>query len=152
MKNLHKKVLSFVSSRRLENNPFISRMFQPLGQTQTFTVRARQMMHDFYSDRSHTRLLRIDCDFSDSYLIGHAHRVGLAGEHAAKATLERLLPAIRNDISNEIDQIRDAGFVRHWTVSERGPESDNALAVSQFLDVPVETALEVVRTPYLFAD
>ena len=27
------------------NNPFISRMFQPLGQNQTFTVHARQMMH-----------------------------------------------------------------------------------------------------------
>ena len=40
-----KKVLSFVSSRRFGNNPFISRMFQPLGQNQTFTVHARQMMH-----------------------------------------------------------------------------------------------------------
>ena len=40
-----KKVLSFVSSRHFGNNPFISRMFQPLGQNQTFTVHARQMMH-----------------------------------------------------------------------------------------------------------
>ena len=31
VKNVHKKVLSFVSSRRFGNNPFISRMFQPLG-------------------------------------------------------------------------------------------------------------------------
>ena len=38
-------MLSFVSSRRFGNNPFISRMFQPLGQNQTFTVHARQMMH-----------------------------------------------------------------------------------------------------------
>ena len=34
VKNIHKKVL-----------PFIGRMFQPLGQNQTFTVHARQMMH-----------------------------------------------------------------------------------------------------------
>ena len=40
-----KKVLSSVSSRRFGNNPLISRMFQPLGQNQTFTVHARQMMH-----------------------------------------------------------------------------------------------------------
>ena len=113
---------------------------------------ALDLMHDFFSDRSHTRLLRIDCEFADDYLIGHAHRVGLAGEHAAKATLERLLPAIRNDISNEVDQIRDAGFERHWAVAERAFEKDNASAVAQFLDVPMDTAFEVVRTPHLFAD
>ena len=45
MKTVYKKVLSFVSPRRFGNNPFISRMFQPLGQNQTFTVHARQMMH-----------------------------------------------------------------------------------------------------------
>ena len=28
VKNVHKKVLSFFSSRRLGNNPFISQMFQ----------------------------------------------------------------------------------------------------------------------------
>ena len=44
MKNVHKEVLSFVSSRRLGNNPLISRMFQPLGQNQTFTVHVRQIM------------------------------------------------------------------------------------------------------------
>ena len=45
VKNVHKNVLSFVSSRPFGNNPFISLMFQPLGQNQTFTVHARQMMH-----------------------------------------------------------------------------------------------------------
>ena len=45
VKNVHKKLLSFVRLRRFGNNPFISRMFQPLGQSQTLTVRVRQMMH-----------------------------------------------------------------------------------------------------------
>ena len=44
VKNVHKKVLNPVNSRRFGNNPFISRMFQPLGQNQTFTVHAGQMM------------------------------------------------------------------------------------------------------------
>ena len=44
-KNVHKKALNSVNSKRFGNNPFISRMFQPLGQNQTFTVHARQMMH-----------------------------------------------------------------------------------------------------------
>ncbi len=38
------------------------------------------LMQDFYSDRSKTRMLEIECDFTDDYLIGHARRVGLAGE------------------------------------------------------------------------
>ena len=38
VKNVHKKVLSFVSSRRFGNNPFISGMFQPLGQNQTYVI------------------------------------------------------------------------------------------------------------------
>ncbi|MCG7628646.1 DUF5928 domain-containing protein [Epibacterium sp. MM17-32] len=113
---------------------------------------ALDLMHDFFSDRSHTRLLRIDCEFSDEYLIGHAHRVGLAGEHTPHATLERLLPTIRNDIASEVDQIRDAGFERHWAVQERATELDNARAIAQFLDVTQDTALEVARAPYLFAD
>ena len=39
------KKVSSVNSRRFGNNPFISRMFQPLGQNKTFTAHARQMMH-----------------------------------------------------------------------------------------------------------
>ena len=50
VKNVHKKVLSFVSSRRFGNNPFISRMFQLLGQNQTFTVHGRQMMHMLFEN------------------------------------------------------------------------------------------------------
>ena len=54
------------------------------------------LMRDFYSDRSTTRLLEIQCDFSDEYLIGHAKRVGLAGERTSKETIDVLLPTIRS--------------------------------------------------------
>ena len=36
------------------------------------------LMQDFYNDKAVVRLLEIECDFSDDYLIGHARRVGLA--------------------------------------------------------------------------
>ena len=45
VKNVHKKVLNSVNSRRFGNNLLISRMFHPLGQNETFTVHARPMMH-----------------------------------------------------------------------------------------------------------
>ena len=60
MKNVHKKVLSFVSSRRFRNNPFISRMFQPLGQNQTFTVHARQMMHMLFETCAREKLNKLE--------------------------------------------------------------------------------------------
>ncbi|TNJ47515.1 DUF5928 domain-containing protein [Phaeobacter sp. B1627] len=113
---------------------------------------ALDLMHDFFSDRSHTRILRIDCSFSDDYLIGHALRVGLAGEQTPSATLERLLPTIRNDINSEVDQIRDAGFDRHWVVQEQAPVEENAEAISAFLDVAPDVALKIARARHLFSD
>ena len=60
MKNVHKKALSFVSSRRFGNNPFISRMFQPLGQNQTFTVQASQMMHILFETCTREELNKLE--------------------------------------------------------------------------------------------
>ena len=55
------------------------------------------LMQDFFSDRSTTRLLEIDCDMTDDYLCGHARRVGLAGDQTSDETLAQLLPTIRYD-------------------------------------------------------
>ena len=70
MKNVHKKVLSFVSSRRFGNSPFISRMFQPLGQNQTFTVHVRQMMHMLFETCAREELNELEL---------HVHAAG--GKH-----------------------------------------------------------------------
>lgn len=110
------------------------------------------LMHDFFSDRSVTRMLEIECQFSDAYLIGHAHRVGLAGEQTSEATLERLLPTIRNDMIYEADRIRDAGFSRYGRIRETDPAETNAEKIAEFLSVPREQALEISRAEYLFAD
>ena len=58
--NVHKKVLNFVGSRRFGNNPFISRLFQPLGQNQTFTVHARQMMHMLFETCAREELNKLE--------------------------------------------------------------------------------------------
>ena len=65
------------------------------------------LLQNFASDRSVTRMLEIQCDFSEEYMIGHAMRVGLAGEQTSAETLERLLPTIRNDMNFESDALRD---------------------------------------------
>jgi hypothetical protein len=109
-------------------------------------------MEDFFSDRSKTKLLEIECDFSDEYLIGHAKRVGLAGERTTQATLNRLLPTIRNDMTHESDRIRDANFEPHLRIQENLSPEENADRISAFLDIPHDRALQVAQTEYLFAD
>jgi hypothetical protein len=68
------------------------------------------LLQDFYTDRSKTSLLQIECEFSDEYILGHAKRVGLAGERTSDDTIGSLLPAVRADLYYEADQIKDANF------------------------------------------
>ncbi|MFD2741032.1 DUF5928 domain-containing protein [Sulfitobacter aestuarii] len=110
------------------------------------------LLHDFASDRSMTRLLEINCQFSDDYLIGHAMRVGLAGEQTPQDTLARLLPTIRNDMVFETDRIRDANFEHHSRMRETAGEEDNAEALSRFLRLPTDKAREIAAADHLFAD
>ena len=113
---------------------------------------ALELMTDFNTDRSTTRTLLIECNFTDDYLIGHAHRVGLAGDHTPQQTLERLLPTIRNDILHESDRIRDAGFSNYSIIRESDRQEDNAENLMQFFGLPQDKAMELAATPYLFAD
>ena len=113
---------------------------------------ALDLMNDFNSDRSTTRTLQIECDFSDDYLTGHAHRVGLAGERTPQQTLERLLPTIRNDIVYESDRIRDSGFSNYAIIRESASAEENADRLMQFFSLPFETAKDLANTPHLFAD
>ncbi len=110
------------------------------------------LMHDFFSDRSITRMLEINCEFTDDYLIGHAKRVGLAGDQTTQATLERLLPTIRNDIAHESDSIRDAGFAKFAQIREAEAPEQNAKKISEFLSISSEQAMQVASEVNLYAD
>ncbi len=110
------------------------------------------LMQDFYADRSVTRLLEIECQFSESYLIGHARRVGLAGDRTSQGTLDRLLPTIRNDMQYESDRIRDAGFSRYARIHEANSPEQNAKKLAEFLTVSEDKALQIASSQYLYAD
>jgi len=110
------------------------------------------LFQDFYADRSKTKLLEIECEFTDDYLLGHAKRVGLAGERTSQETIDRLLPTIRNDVYFETDQIRDANFNRFYRVRQRNDLNKNALQVSEFLDITPDKAQEVMANEHLFSD
>jgi hypothetical protein len=110
------------------------------------------LLEDFGRDRSTTRILEIECEFSDDYLIGHAMRVGLAGERTPAETLQRLLPTVRNDLVHESDRIRDAGFAHHDRIREIDSHEVNARPLAAFLTVSEETARDIVHLDHLFSD
>ena len=110
------------------------------------------LLEDFCGDRSITRLLEIQCDFTDDYLAGHAMRVGLAGHQTSDETLERLLPTIRGETTFESDKIRDAEFEHHYIMRQNASFDDNAVPISKFLSIGYDHALSIARTDHLFAD
>ncbi|QDC08840.1 beta-1,6-N-acetylglucosaminyltransferase [Oceanicola sp. D3] len=110
------------------------------------------LMQDFHSDKSVTKMLDIECDFTDDYLLGHARRVGLAGDQTPQDTLERLLPTIRYDIVFEKERIRDAGFEHLDRIRESASVEENVPPLARFFDIPIDTAWEIASTPHLFTD
>lgn len=110
------------------------------------------LIADFHADRADVRILEIDCDLGDDYLIGHAIRVGLAGPQTSPATFARLLPTIRRDMIHERDAIRDARFKNAARLRETATDAENAAALAAFLGVDDSTALALAQTPHLFVD
>ncbi|WP_095588423.1 DUF5928 domain-containing protein [Actibacterium ureilyticum] len=110
------------------------------------------LMRDFYADRCVTRLLEVQCEFSDDYLLGHARRVGLTTDRTPPDTLARLLPTIRYDVKFESERIREADFPNHSFLHETASVDDNALRLSEFLSLPVPVTREIAGTDHIFAD
>lgn len=110
------------------------------------------LMQDFDSDHSTTRVIEIDCLFSDEYLMGHARRVGLAGAETPEPALRQLIPALRGEIASDSDRLRDAGLRDLRRIREAGDADGNAHALAAFLAVGEDVARAIVRTPGLFAD
>ncbi|MBY6090733.1 DUF5928 domain-containing protein [Maritimibacter alkaliphilus] len=113
---------------------------------------AIDLMNDFCSDRAETRLLEMECQFTDEFLIGHAKRVGLASEQTPQEALRRLLPTLRNDIAFEADTIREAGFDHHYRLREIDGPEQHAEALMHFLAVPRQTAEDIAALDHLFSD
>ncbi|MDU8944775.1 DUF5928 domain-containing protein [Ovoidimarina sediminis] len=110
------------------------------------------LVRDFYSDRSQTRLLEVECQFSDAYLKGHARRVGLAGPETSEVALEELLPTIRNDVLFESDRLKDEEFPCHFHMRERASPEDNTDPLMQFFGLPRDRARAIAENDIIFAD
>lgn len=111
-----------------------------------------ELLQDLFADTSTTKLLEVECRFEDDYLLGHAKRVGLAGEMTPQDTIDRLLPTVRHNFVFESDQIRDAEFPNSYKIGEDEGEAANVAAVAGFLDVAEPVARDILGIDYLFVD
>ena len=111
-----------------------------------------ELLQDFESDPSVTRMHEVQCDFSLDYMIGHAMRVGLAGEQTSVETLGRLWPTIRNDMNFESDALRDAEFEHLYRMHESATVEENAKELAKFPTVSHEKGREIAEVDYLFND
>ena len=142
--------------KRTRHRRALVRMLFDYWQTDTLIVcidpANTDLMQDFYNDKAKVRLLEVQCDFTDGYLIGHARRVGLAGDHTPIEVIDRLLPTIRYDVKFESDRIRDAGFTGFSRIKQSATVDENTVPLAEFLDIPLEKAREIAATEYLFVD
>ncbi len=111
-----------------------------------------ELFQDFYADRSETRLLEIECQYTETYLKGHAKRVGLASDQTPEDSFRTLLPTIRNDVARESELLRDQNFPEFHRILERARPEENAGPLAKFLRIDREKALDIARTDYLFVD
>jgi hypothetical protein len=110
------------------------------------------LIQDVYSDKAEVRLLELDCDFSDEYLVGHAQRVGLANAQTPASLMDQLLTTVRHDLRFESERLRDLGLARHFRLRQSGSLDENARALADFLGLPEDTARTIAETDYLFVD
>ena len=110
------------------------------------------VFRDFQEDRARVRLLEIECDFTDDYLIGHSQRVGLAAANASAVELARLLPTIRRDMRFESDSLRWLDFPQQYRLRQAASQQENAETLARFLGVPLDKAHEIAATDQLFDD
>jgi hypothetical protein len=71
-----------------------------------------------------------------SISIGHAKRVGLAGDRTQREIIDRLLPTLRSDVVLESDRIRDEEFPHVYRMREWSPPEDNAAELARFSTSP----------------
>lgn len=108
------------------------------------------LLNDFASDSSFTRVLQIDCQFSDDEMIAHARRSGLIGERSPQQTLDRLLPTIRNDLLLETERVRSVNFDDYAEIRTSDSPESIAERLRAFLSLPQDDAQQIANEGALF--
>ncbi|MEM8851367.1 MAG: DUF5928 domain-containing protein [Pseudomonadota bacterium] len=110
------------------------------------------LLQDLYADRTGVKTLLIDCDYDETYLQGHAERVGLIGARTPRITVERLMPTVAQDFASETARIRESDLPEVHRIAQSQPVETLTTTLQQVFDTEPETARALAETPFLFDD
>lgn len=143
-------------SKRARHRRALLKMLFDYNQTNTILIcidPARlDLIEDFYADSPKSRLLEIECEMTDSYLTGHAIRVGLAAERSPESSLQQILPTIRQDLAYESARLRDKQFPNFFHLRQGDTVDTISNTLSSFLNTSDEIARSLAQTEHLFTD
>jgi hypothetical protein len=98
------------------------------------------------------RVLVIESNFSDEYLLGHAQRIGLVDGRSPPAVWHALLPGLREELAFEIESLQRATSARF----NRLPPATLTLArvamISRVFDLPESAAHAIAERLHRFED
>ena len=111
-----------------------------------------ELLRDFSSDRSELRILEVDVDFDDAYVLGHAKRVVLVAENTPVGTLVGLLPSVKNDLRYELEALRDSDFANYFRLVQGNSVTRNGEALASFANMSTESAQSIASKTWMFND
>ncbi|MCV2869356.1 beta-1,6-N-acetylglucosaminyltransferase [Defluviimonas sp. WL0002] len=110
------------------------------------------LVQDCATDGARLRILEIGVDFSDTYLEGHARRVGLAGDRTPASAMAALVPAIRRQFSLESERLAETKGAEYLRLDPGDGLQENASTLARFLSIPEESARKIASAQHLFDD
>ncbi len=113
---------------------------------------AYEVMQDFFNAGLGVRMLEIECEYSDDYLAGHAHRIGLVSDTSAKETIETLLPTLRSEIAFEHERVAEADFGPIYRIAETAHPDTTTSVLADFLGLSKDRATAITSHDELFQD
>jgi len=113
---------------------------------------SKDLIQDFYQDKAKVKTLLMMCQFEESYLFGHAQRIGLIVEDSSAEVTQRLLPTLHQDVRHEHHQLIDAQFPQSYQIYQEASIEQNAVPLAEFLGISIEKACAILALDHLFSD
>lgn len=100
---------------------------------------------DLAQDGCRLRVLDVQCSFDDTYLVGHAHRIGLAGENISPEMSGSITSALRNNIKADQDSLQELNLSALYTFSENANDEARDVALAYFMEIPTPRAEKIAQ-------
>lgn len=104
-----------------------------------------ETLSDFANDRCSLRVLDVQCHFDDSYLIGHAQRIGLADNNIKPDSAHNLISALQNNIKADHEALIELHLSELYSVSENGDPDTNTVALAGFMKASQQRAEKLIN-------